>query len=36
MEPPLSIGCMVVENKVTNSMYHRLELDWLIYNFIGL
>lgn len=29
---PLSIDCTAVENKVANSMYHRSELDWLIYN----
>ena len=28
----LSIDCTAVENEVANSMYHRLELDWLIYN----
>ncbi|CCY11037.1 uncharacterized protein BN789_00576 [Clostridium sp. CAG:81] len=28
----LSIDCTAVENEVANSMYQRLELDWLIYN----
>ena len=28
----LSIGCTAIENEVANSMYQRLELDWLIYN----
>lgn len=28
----LSIDCTAVENEVTNSMYQRAELDWLIYN----
>lgn len=28
----LSINCTAVENEVTNSMYQRSELDWLIYN----
>ena len=28
----LSIDCTAVENEVTNSMYQRSELDWLIYN----
>ena len=28
----LSIDCTAVENEVANSMYRRLELDWLIYN----
>lgn len=28
----LSIDCTAVENEVANSMYHRSELDWLIYN----
>lgn len=28
----LSIDCTSVENEVTNSMYQRSELDWLIYN----
>ena len=28
----LSIDCTTVENEVTNSMYQRSELDWLIYN----
>ena len=27
-----SIDCKAVENEVANSMYQRLELDWLIYN----
>ena len=27
-----SIDCTAVENEVANSMYQRLELDWLIYN----
>ena len=28
----LSIDGVAVENEVTNSMYQRSELDWLIYN----
>ena len=28
----LSIDCTTVENELTNSMYQRSELDWLIYN----
>lgn len=28
----LFIDCTAVENEVTNSMYQRSELDWLIYN----
>ena len=28
----LSIDCTAVEKEVANSMYQRLELDWLIYN----
>lgn len=28
----LSIDCTAVENEVTNSMYQRSEIDWLIYN----
>ena len=28
----LSIDYTAVENEVANSMYQRLELDWLIYN----
>ena len=28
----LSIDCTAVENEVANSMYQRLELDWLICN----
>lgn len=28
----LSIDCTAVENEVTNSMYQRSELDWMIYN----
>ena len=28
----LSIDCTAVENELTNSMYQRSELDWLIYN----
>ena len=28
----LTIDCTAVENEVTNSMYQRSELDWLIYN----
>ena len=28
----LTIDCAAVENEVTNSMYQRSELDWLIYN----
>ena len=28
----LTIDCTVVENEVTNSMYQRSELDWLIHN----
>lgn len=28
----LSIDCTAVENEVTNSMYQRSELDWLIHN----
>ena len=28
----ISIDCTAVENEVTNSMYQRSELDWLIYN----
>ena len=28
----LSIDCTSVENEVSNSMYQRSELDWLIYN----
>ena len=28
----ISIDCTAVENEVANSMYHRSELDWLIYN----
>ena len=28
----LSIDCTAVENELANSMYQRLELDWLIYN----
>ena len=28
----LSIDGVAVENEVTNSMYQRPELDWLIYN----
>ena len=28
----LSIDCTAVENELANSMYHRSELDWLIYN----
>lgn len=28
----LSINGVAVENEVTNSMYQRSELDWLIYN----
>ena len=28
----LAIDCTAVENEVANSMYHRSELDWLIYN----
>ena len=28
----LSIDCTTVENELTNRMYQRSELDWLIYN----
>ena len=28
----LTIDCTAVENEVTNSMYQRSELDWLIHN----
>lgn len=28
----LSIDCTAVENEVADNMYHRSELDWLIYN----
>lgn len=28
----LTIDCIAMENEVTNSMYQRSELDWLIYN----
>ncbi len=28
----LAIDCIAVENEVTNSMYQRSELDWLLYN----
>ena len=28
----LTIDCTAVENEVTNSMYQRSELDWLLYN----
>lgn len=28
----ISIDCTAVENEVTNGMYQRSELDWLIYN----
>ena len=31
-ETLLSIDCTAVENELTNSMYQRSELDWLIYN----
>ena len=28
----ISIDCTAVENEVTDNMYQRSELDWLIYN----
>lgn len=28
----ISIDCIAVENEVADNMYHRSELDWLIYN----
>ncbi len=28
----ISINCTAVENEVTDNMYQRSELDWLIYN----
>lgn len=28
----ISIDCTAVENEVADNMYHRSELDWLIYN----
>ena len=31
-ETLIPIDCTAVENEVANSMYQRLELDWLIYN----
>ena len=30
--PMISIDCAAVENEVTDNMYQRSELDWLIYN----
>lgn len=28
----ISISCTAVENQITDNMYQRSELDWLIYN----
>ena len=28
----ISINCTRLENEITNNMYERSELDWLIYN----
>jgi hypothetical protein len=28
----IAINCTAIENQITNNMYQRSELDWLIYN----